>query len=229
METEVTTDNVPVLSWTSPASAPTYDVFMDDEVDKLMSALAQFQMDCPSILKDKVNGGVQGGKAKYAAMDGIMDVVREPLHKNGLFVSHWPGTVDDNGVSVTVILMHKSGQKIVGKILMPFPKIGQNIKNDPHGVGSAIQYARRYSICAILGLAPDDDDDGNAASGKGQSVPHNWPTDDDIVNVLYLQRRLKRKQTVPHSKAEAAKWIAELKPLVDALPKTASEPSSTTA
>ena len=37
-------------------------------------------------------------------------------------------------------------------------------KADPQGLGSALTYARRYSLCSLLGIAADDDDDGNAAS-----------------------------------------------------------------
>ena len=56
--------------------------------------------------------------------------------------------------------MHSSGEWIGGV----YPV--RPAQNTPQGMGSAITYARRYSLSAMLGLAADDDDDGNAASGQ---------------------------------------------------------------
>jgi hypothetical protein len=64
----------------------------------------------------------------------------------------------DNGVKVETILLHESGEEFSGGILhVPAGK------NDAQGYGSALTYARRYSLMAACGIAPEDDD-GNAAS-----------------------------------------------------------------
>jgi len=43
-------------------------------------------------------------------------------------------------------------------------------KQDPQGYGSALTYARRYSLMAACGIAPEDDD-GNAATRKAVPTP----------------------------------------------------------
>jgi len=94
----------------------------------------------------------------YATLDNIMDCIRGPLAANGLSVVHTVHT-DDNGLSVETIIVHASGE---------FLGTAVPVKTDRPGnqaLGSAITYARRYGITALLGLAADDDDDGNAADG----------------------------------------------------------------
>jgi hypothetical protein len=84
-----------------------------------------------------------------------------PLTKNGLCVTQVPTMFAGERVLVS-ILMHSSGQWIRSAYpILP-------VKNDPQGVGSAIAYARRYSLGALVGVCPseDEDDDGNAASSK---------------------------------------------------------------
>jgi hypothetical protein len=103
--------------------------------------------------------------SKYADLASIMDAVREPLAANGLAVSQSVAN-DANGVSVTTTLLHESGETLVSEpCWLP---VG---KKDPQGYGSAITYARRYSLASLLGIVADEDDDGNAASGAGKLPP----------------------------------------------------------
>jgi hypothetical protein len=64
---------------------------------------------------------------------------------------------DGQMVMVTTRLLHEGGASVTSTLAM------RPTKNDPQGVGSAITYARRYSLLAMTGAAPEDDD-GNAAS-----------------------------------------------------------------
>ena len=65
-----------------------------------------------------------------------------------------------NGVMVETMFVHESGEMLECGILhVPASK------QDPQGYGSALTYARRYSLMAACGIAPEDDD-GNAASKK---------------------------------------------------------------
>jgi hypothetical protein len=64
----------------------------------------------------------------------------------------------DTGVNVETLLLHESGESLsCGVLHVPASK------QDPQGYGSALTYARRYSLMAACGIAPEDDD-GNAAS-----------------------------------------------------------------
>ena len=77
----------------------------------------------------------------------------------------------DGGVAVETIFVHESGEMLsAGTLTVPASK------QDPQGYGSALTYARRYSLMAACGIAPEDDD-GNAASNKSKppDVAHSGP------------------------------------------------------
>lgn len=96
-------------------------------------------------------------KSHYADLAGVTDACRGVLAKNGLSVIHGAESTDGLMVTVTCRLMHKSGQWIETALAL------KPTKSDPQGMGSAITYARRYTLAAIVGVATEDDD-GNAAS-----------------------------------------------------------------
>jgi hypothetical protein len=104
-----------------------------------------------------------GGKYtfKYATLDTVMDVIRAPLASNGLAISHAISREENGGWSCITRLLHSSGQTIE----CPVPIIVEPNAN-AQGWGSAITYAKRYGICALLAIAADEDDDGNAACGN---------------------------------------------------------------
>jgi hypothetical protein len=84
--------------------------------------------------------------------------MRGPLSKNGLSVIQTTAQAE-TGVLVETTLAHSSGEWVAGVLHV------KPVKDDPQGLGSAITYARRYALSAMVGVAPEDDD-GNAASGK---------------------------------------------------------------
>jgi hypothetical protein len=102
-----------------------------------------------------------GGKYKfrYATLDSVIEHVRKPLTENGLWFIQTAASREDVAVMETM-LMHKSGQWIKGE--QPLRIDGQGNQE----VGSAVTYAKRYGLCAMLGLAADEDDDANAADGN---------------------------------------------------------------
>lgn len=123
----------------------------------LAAALATAQLELEAAVKDKQNPHL---KNKYADLASVWEAWQKVGPKNGLAVLQIP--VDDNnrhGISLVTMLMHKSGQFITGRMFVP------SVKWDAQGLGSALTYARRYSLAAMVGVCPDDDD-GNAASGK---------------------------------------------------------------
>ena len=127
------------------------------EIGELAKALAAAQGEMTAASKDATNPHF---KSRYATLASVWDAIRGPLSRNGLSVSQVLETPDAGpGVIVRTILLHTSGQWIASRYVMPIPD-----KLTPQAVGSAITYARRYALSAIVGIAPDDDDDGNAAS-----------------------------------------------------------------
>lgn len=104
-------------------------------------------------------------KSKYAPLHNILNDVRPVLAKHGLSVIQRPATSEDGSVGVETMILHNSGQYIVFE-----PFYMKLAKNDPQAAGSAITYARRYALNAVLGIAGEDDDDGNEASRRKSDV-----------------------------------------------------------
>lgn len=61
---------------------------------------------------------------------------------------------------IRTIIWHASGEWIASDYPV-FPT-----KDGAQGFASGVTYARRYGLCLVLGLAPEDDDDANVADGK---------------------------------------------------------------
>ena len=107
-------------------------------------------------LKDKTNPAY---RSKYADLGACLEAVDGALLDNGIAL-YQETSEDPTGVIVETVLLHESGEILrCGKLHVPA------VKQDPQGYGSALTYARRYSIMAACGIAPEDDD-GNAASKK---------------------------------------------------------------
>jgi len=103
-------------------------------------------------------------KSRYADLSACVEAVVEALNANGIALTQHTHQTD-GGVCVETILLHESGEELsFGKLFVP------SSKNDAQGYGSALTYARRYSLMAACGLAPEDDD-GNAASASAPRTP----------------------------------------------------------
>lgn len=98
--------------------------------------------------------------SSYASLAEVWSACRVPLTINGLSVVQMPTQVLPEGrVGVTTMLLHSSGQWIRSSLAI-HPE-----RDDPQAVGSAITYARRYALAAVVGVAQGWDDDGNATRG----------------------------------------------------------------
>ena len=96
-------------------------------------------------------------KSKYADLAGCMEAVNDALLNHGIAL-YQETSQDDRGVTVETVFLHESGEILRGgKLHVPASK------QDPQGYGSALTYARRYSVMAACGIAAEDDD-GNAAT-----------------------------------------------------------------
>ena len=126
-----------------------------ESIAALAAALSKCQAEVSSADKTKLNPAF---KSKYADLASVWDACRAPLSKNGLSVVQLP-QADGAKVTVTTMLMHSSGEWICTDLTVTAQAV------TPVAVGSAITYARRYSLSAIVGVAPDDDD-GTAASAR---------------------------------------------------------------
>ena len=119
-------------------------------------------------LKDKTNPAF---RTKYADLGACLEAVEGPLLAQGIAL--YQETFEDaTGVTVETVMLHESGEYLrCGKLHVPASK------QDPQGYGSALTYARRYSLMAACGIAPEDDD-GNAASDTKRKADAAPPAQD---------------------------------------------------
>ena len=115
--------------------------------------------------------------SRYATLDSVLEAVREPLTENG-FALVQDATTDMWQMTVSVVtrLLHESGgviesQPLTAPLKKEFTRDGKELPPSVQQIGAAITYLRRYSLCPFLGVALDDDDDGNSVSQIGSGEP----------------------------------------------------------
>ena len=132
------------------------------EIGEIAAALSVAQAEINPAEKNATNPHL---KNKYANISAIYDAVRDVLPKHGLCVVQTMLPTDGTRAHVRTTLAHKSGQWFASECVMPLDRQG-----GAQGMGSAITYARRYSLSAILGVVADEDDDGNGAQGRNNKA-----------------------------------------------------------
>jgi hypothetical protein len=127
---------------------------------ELFTALVAAQAEMEAASKDSNNPFF---KSKYADLNAVMGVVKAAYAKHGLgFVQVCHDA--EHAAKVETLIVHASGQQMAcGSVSVPVSKL------DAQGYGSALTYARRYSLAAACGVGAEDDD-GNAAA-KAKPVP----------------------------------------------------------
>jgi len=121
---------------------------------EISAALVKAQREFGPALKTHTNPAF---RSKYADLSACIEAVIDALNNNGIMLMQ-PTHLCETGVIVETIFLHESGEQLSGgKLHVPATK------HDAQGYGSALSYARRYSLMASCGIAPEDDD-GNAAS-----------------------------------------------------------------
>lgn len=131
------------------------------EIKELVSALAKAQRVMKPAVYNRVNPHF---KSRYADFASCMEACRVPLADNGLAIIQSCETIDSK-ISLITMLAHVSGQWMKSE----FPIIPS--KMDSQAIGSAMTYAKRYSLCGMIGIVADEegDDDGEAAMGRNKT------------------------------------------------------------
>ena len=124
------------------------------DIAQLAKALNQCQSE---VLGAKKSSDNPFHKSRYADLASVWEAIRTPLTKNGLSVVQMPCEAPAGHVGLLTVLLHTSGQSVSDKFFMPVKDA-----SNPQAVGSALTYARRYALSAVVGVCPEDDD-GNAA------------------------------------------------------------------
>lgn len=127
-----------------------------ETLDKFAAAMALVQAEIGGAIKGNVNPAF---KSKYADLSAVWEAFQAVGPRHGISIMQMPGLYDPVAKTMTMhqIVMHSSGQSVRSELSVPLSK------PDAQGYGSAVTYARRYSLAAAVGICPEDDD-GNAAS-----------------------------------------------------------------
>jgi hypothetical protein len=146
-----------------------------ETISELAKALSNFQSKMVSVKKDAINPFY---KSKYATLDTIWETIRKPLSENGLSVAQTMNIIDGKSVLETT-LYHTSGEWVKGvQSVNP-------VKDDPQSLGSAITYARRYSLSALLGIVADEDDDAEATKPEPvKNTEKPTPTTERLIDKI---------------------------------------------
>lgn len=154
-----------------------------ESITELSKALVKFHSEMGKVSKDAKNPFY---KNKYASLSNIIEAVNKPLNDNGLSIVQMPCIE-----GLTTMLVHSSGEWISSTSSTPVKD-----STDPQKLGSAITYARRYALGAILSLNIDEDDDGQKASAP-------------------VQKQTAQPKQKPELKPNTEQWNKAIKFLVD--------------
>jgi hypothetical protein len=143
---------------------------MSEGMGALAAALAKAQSEMKNAAFNKKNPHF---KSSYADLAGIRDTVTPALAANGIAVVQTVGLMEGGAAVLTTRLIHAGGAEITGVYPLPANYA------DPQKFGSALTYARRYSLAAICNIASEEDDDGNAASQPKPAAANAAPAPTD--------------------------------------------------
>lgn len=136
-----------------------------DEIADLAAAMAKAQAEILGAAKSSENPHF---RSRYADLASVWDACRGPLSKHGLAVIQWPRLAHLGGeawaLELETVLTHQSGQWMADTLAVVLARL------DAQSIGSAITYARRFSLGAVAGVAPEDDD-GEAAVAASAAPP----------------------------------------------------------
>jgi hypothetical protein len=143
------------------------DVWTSQDVDKIYPSLLAFHKNPPSLVKEGIIL-MHNKERKYMTLDSIFHAVRPALAKEGIFITQHLA-----GDSMTTMLIHESGQFLASKF--PFQNMNGSGTNNLQNLGGGLTYLRRYALTAILGIAADEDNDGEGSTLSKPETKSNEP------------------------------------------------------
>jgi len=129
--------------------------------DTLINALIKAQQEINHVVQDATNPFF---KSDYATLKEVIDSVKKPLNDNGIYLQQ-ESVEQEGGICVETKFYGHGGVMTTGKVYIPA------VKNDPQAYGSAISYAKRYSLLLATGVATKkEDDDAEAAMRRNEPI-----------------------------------------------------------
>jgi hypothetical protein len=167
------------------------------------NAFVAAQAEFPQIRKTRT-ADMERYSYKYADLGDVLDAALPVLHKYGLSLAQSPVT-DADKVGVETRIYHAEGHvEKFGPLFLP-------AGNTPQMAGSALTYTRRYAACAALGIAADEDDDGQAVREEPEI---------DLAELIRVKVAIFRKWDDDERRVQ---WMAHAKKVLNGKPQTPSE------
>jgi hypothetical protein len=175
-------------------------------VKNISEAMAKAFAQIEGAVKGKTNPAF---RSKYADLAAVVDAIKPALAEHGLFFRQITHPAD-HGVCIETIIHHSSGESLAcGPLFVPASK------QDAQGFGSAMTYARRYSLMAAFGVPAEDDDGNNAVASKPAAKPAERANEQEAVLILDslreaavdgLEALQARFKSIPNSPTKTAVW-----------------------
>ena len=194
-----------------------------EQLNELAAALAKAQAQMHAADADAVGQVERDGCAhsyRYATLTRVWNTARKPLTKNGLSVLQTCEPGNRGELRLTTTLLHESGQWVSGTEVVPMSA------PTPQGFGSALTYARRYGLAAMVGLCVEEDDDGAAATApahiqrqrttaeaRATKEPSKAPRQETLANNSESWRQVPYNRAIEADLKSFAKAYAEMKGL----------------
>lgn len=179
-------------------------MLQSENIAELSAALAKAQSTLKAATFNKTNPHY---KNKYADLAAVLEAIRKPLADNGLSITQTPEVYPDKFILVTT-LRHSTGQWIAGEYPLP-------ANATPQQLGSALTYARRYSLSSMVCIAADEDDDAEAAHNRANGAIKTLPKKDSKEIYTKMQQEI-RDAT---SREQLRDWGLANKERIDVLPE----------
>jgi hypothetical protein len=136
------------------------------EHKSLIEAMAAAQEAMPPVEPDATNPHF---KSRFVSLGHLLSKVRPVLREHGLVVMQAPHLSDGQPAMRVVVAHVASGERETFDAPLPMTK------SDPQALGSSITYLRRYTLASLLGISDQEDDDGNAGSGRTEAKDNGQP------------------------------------------------------
>ena len=162
--------------------------YCSTDITQLAKAMLAVQKQLTPATRDATNPYT---RSRYATLNAVMDACKSALLDNGVWLTQITVPSDPGTIALLTKLTHaETGQYQASVTVLPLQK------PDCQGAGSAITYARRYALTAMLGMVTEDDDDGKGAklpprptrsipSSQPQAQPQDQPDLPQLAGVVY--------------------------------------------
>lgn len=135
-----------------------------EEKKSFAELLAEAQEEMPNPKKSRE--GQKGYQHyKYAPLDSVVDIVKKPLNKRGIFFTQPCERLADGTMQLSTVVMYEDQRLVLDT--QPY-----EYDSDPQDFGKRETYARRYSLLTAFGLAGEDDTDGDVGAKPKNPTSH---------------------------------------------------------